>query len=85
MQTLSLYLDQERKNLEKLRNTSGQDANIVKAETTIRTLENQLKQTRGEVSLPFTSNAYAPNPNIPVQPYRFFFIIFYFYYIIICN
>lgn len=50
LQTLSLYLDQERKNLEKLRNTSGQDANIVKAETTIRTLENQLKQTRGEVS-----------------------------------
>ena len=51
LQTLSLYLDQERKNLEKLRNTSGQDANILKAETTIRTLENQLKQTRGEVSL----------------------------------
>lgn len=49
--TLYLMLEQEKKNLEKLRENESQNANeISRAEANIRTLQEQLKQSTGDVS-----------------------------------
>lgn len=49
--TLYLMLEQEKKNLEKLRENETQNANeILRAEANIRTLQEQLKQSTGDVS-----------------------------------
>lgn len=55
--TLYLMLEQEKKNLEKLRENESQNANeISRAEANIRTLQEQLKQSTGDVSVElFTS------------------------------
>ena len=50
--TLYLMLEQEKKNVEKLRENESQNANeISRAEANIRTLQEQLKQSTGDVSL----------------------------------
>lgn len=52
--TLYLMLEQEKKNLEKLRENESQNANeISRAEANIRTLQEQLKQSTGDVSCYF--------------------------------
>lgn len=49
--TLYLMLEQEKKNLEKLRENESQNGNeISRAEANIRTLQEQLKQSTGDVS-----------------------------------
>lgn len=51
MNTLRLMLDQEMKNLENLKQSSGSNRNeIVRAEANITKLNDQLKQMCGEVS-----------------------------------
>lgn len=51
MHTLYLMLEQEKKNLEKLKENESQNANeIGRAEANIRTLQDQLKQSTGDVS-----------------------------------
>ena len=51
MHTLSLMLDQERKNLDSLKgcNEVNKGSDIVRAEANIRTLQDQLRQMCGEV------------------------------------
>jgi hypothetical protein len=52
--TLYLMLEQEKKNLEKLReNETGNASEIARAEANIRTLQEQLKQSTGDVSREF--------------------------------
>lgn len=54
MTTLRLMLDQEMKNLENLKQTSGNNRNeIARAEATIAKLNEQLKQMCGEVRTKF--------------------------------
>lgn len=49
--TLYLMLEQEKKNLEKLRENESQNGSeISRAEANIRTLQEQLKQSTGDVS-----------------------------------
>lgn len=49
--TLYLMLEQEKKNLDKLRENETQNASeISRAEANIRTLQEQLKQSTGDVS-----------------------------------
>lgn len=55
--TLYLMLEQEKKNLEKLRENETQNANeILRAEANIRTLQEQLKQSTGDVSMRKNNN-----------------------------
>lgn len=49
--TLYLMLEEEKKNLEKLRENESQNVNAIsRAEGNIRTLQEQLKQSTGDVS-----------------------------------
>lgn len=50
IQTLRLYLDKEKKSLENLTSTNGSRQDILRAEQTIRTLQEQLQLLCGEVS-----------------------------------
>lgn len=53
IQTLSLMLDQERKNLDALQANKKQPADIACAEQNIRKLTEQLKQICGEVNISY--------------------------------
>lgn len=50
IQTLHLYLDKEMKNLENLKSTNANRQDILRAEHTIRTLQEQLKLLCVEVN-----------------------------------
>lgn len=50
IQTLHLYLDKEKKNLENLKSTNSNRQDILRAEHTIRTLQEQLQLLCVEVN-----------------------------------
>lgn len=52
LHTLHMMLEQEKKNLEKLRENESQNCNeIARAEANIRTLQEQLRQSTNDVSI----------------------------------
>lgn len=53
IQTLHLYLDKEKKNLENLKSTNANRQDILRAENTIRTLQEQLQLLCVEVNKQF--------------------------------
>lgn len=50
LHTLYMMLEQEKKNLEKLREIDSNSGEIAKAEANIRTLQEQLRQSTNDVS-----------------------------------
>lgn len=54
LHTLYMMLEQEKKNLEKLRENESQNGNeIARAEANIRTLQEQLRQSTNDVGFKF--------------------------------
>ncbi|XP_070505008.1 rho guanine nucleotide exchange factor 12-like isoform X1 [Chironomus tepperi] len=69
MHTLYLMLEQEKKNLEKLKENESQNANeIGRAEANIRTLQDQLKQSTGDVSSSPLMNIMSSSTKVTASP-----------------
>lgn len=58
MKTLHLYLEKEKKSLENLLSSNSSHQDILRAETTIRTLQEQLQILCGDVSFFFWFSLY---------------------------